>query len=93
MEGVVQIVRADGAPVVKLWDGRRAEHKKPLKVWVNEAADLIQREPDEWVIPVPADRQLVNAELELRAKEAAIAAEAEAVAAPDAPTEATEGKE
>jgi hypothetical protein len=84
MEGVVSIVRADGAPVVKLWDGRRALPKKPLKVWVNEAADLIQREPDEWIVPIPSERELVNAELERRAEAAAAPAEEADIASADA---------
>jgi hypothetical protein len=72
----VQIERAKSAAPCVLWDGRRTHDidvsppaVKTLYVQVNEAADLVGREPENWVVKVGAD--LVKSELARRAKASA----------------------
>lgn len=76
---LVSLKRAKGSPTVVLWDGRRAEagdNAKPLIMSLQDAATLVERDPDEWT--VEGDKgKTVAAEIKRRADERA-KAEAEA---------------
>lgn len=78
----VMIERAKTAPQCRLWDGRLAKAGTPVRVTVDQAADLMTREPDEWKVAAAAELALVNAEIKAREnaakKEAAKAAESPA---------------
>ena len=63
----VTIERAKTAPACVLWDGRKSHGDDgkapvPLVVTVEQAADVIGRDPNEWTLPVAGDVALVNAE-------------------------------
>ena len=78
----VSITRAKSAPPCELWDGRKThdESRKnalPLTVTISEAADLLDRDPADWTVPVAADLALVKAESKRRADAAAKAATAD----------------
>ena len=63
----VSIERAKGCVACRLWDGRLAEPGKPLAVTVAQAADLLTRDPSEWVVPVASDLTIVQTEVKRRA--------------------------
>lgn len=62
----MKIVRAKSAHAVALWDGRVAAPGDALEVSPGQAADLIARDPSEWVIPDKKDSAVVLAEIESR---------------------------
>jgi hypothetical protein len=66
---MVSIERAKTAQ--QLWDGRRVAPGKPVNVTVEQAADLVGRDADEWKIAAKADSDAVAAELKKRAAAAA----------------------
>lgn len=81
----ISIQRAPGAPACRLWDERKSHEVQdgklvpiPLAVTVSQAADLIVRDPSDWVVPIDSEAAAVAAEIEQRAEEQA---NAEAAAA------------
>ena len=72
MSNVVSIQRAKSAPPCRLWDDRKTHSEgenpqpMPLPVTVEQAADLMQRDPADWTIPAAADVTLVKAEIKRR---------------------------
>jgi len=71
VSNTVKIERAKSATPCVLWDGRRTHSGNPpqpvpLVVTVEQAADLVGRDPNEWVIASKADADLVNAESKRR---------------------------
>jgi hypothetical protein len=71
MNGFVKIERTAQACV--LWDGRPAVVGKPLMVAVENAADLIDREPSAWKIADKSEAALVAAEISRRSAPSATA--------------------